>query len=81
MRAVLGDIQDGSFAKRWIAENESGRTDFERLRKQDQDHQIEQVGAELRGQMAFLNPVVVKAGQAQAAASGAGAAAGAGSKS
>ena len=35
---------------------------------QDRDHQIEQVGAELRGQMAFLNPVVVRAGQAQAAA-------------
>ena len=35
---------------------------------QDRDHQIEQVGAELRAQMAFLNPVVVVAGQAQAAA-------------
>ena len=34
----------------------------------DRDHQIEQVGAELRAQMAFLNPVVVRAGQAQAAA-------------
>jgi ketol-acid reductoisomerase len=77
MRAVLGDIQDGSFANRWISENDSGRAEFERLRKQDQDHQIEQVGAELRAQMAFLNPVVVKAGQAQAAASAAGAGAGA----
>ncbi|HET9520679.1 MAG TPA: ketol-acid reductoisomerase [Candidatus Limnocylindrales bacterium] len=73
MRAVLGDIQDGSFANRWVAENESGRAEFERLRKQDQDHPIEQVGAALRAQMAFLNPVVVKAGQAQAAASGSGA--------
>ena len=73
MRAVLGDIQDGSFARRWVEENESGREEFERLREQDRDHQIEQVGAELRGQMAFLSPVVVKAGQAQAAAtSGAG---------
>jgi DNA-binding transcriptional LysR family regulator len=44
---------------------------LERLRAQDRDHQIEQVGAELRGQMAFLNPVVVKAGQAQAAATSA----------
>jgi ketol-acid reductoisomerase len=72
MRAVLGDIQDGSFAARWIAENESGRHEFERMRAADRDHQIEQVGAELRGQMAFLNPVVVRAGEAQAAA-GAGA--------
>ena len=35
-------------------------------------HQIETVGAELRSQMAFLNPVVVRAGEAQAAASGSG---------
>ena len=78
MRAVLRDIQDGSFAKRWIAENESGRHEFERMRAADRDHQIEQVGAELRSQMAFLNPVVVRAGEAQAApdqaaATGAGA--------
>jgi ketol-acid reductoisomerase len=73
MRAVLGDIQDGSFANRWIAENESGREEFERLRAADRDHQIEKVGAELRAQMAFLNPVVVVAGQAQAAAGTAGA--------
>jgi ketol-acid reductoisomerase len=69
MRAVLGEIQDGSFARRWIAESDSGRQEFERLRAQDRDHQIEQVGAELRAQMAFLNPVVVRAGEAQAAAS------------
>jgi ketol-acid reductoisomerase len=70
---VLGEIQDGSFANRWIAENESGRHEFERLRAADRDHQIEKVGAELRAQMAFLNPVVVVAGQAQAAAGTAGA--------
>ncbi|HET9435856.1 MAG TPA: ketol-acid reductoisomerase [Candidatus Limnocylindrales bacterium] len=70
MRTVLGDIQNGSFAERWIAENDSGRAEFERLRAQDRDHQIEQVGAALRAQMAFLDPVVVKAGQAQAAATG-----------
>jgi ketol-acid reductoisomerase len=70
MRAVLGEIQDGSFARRWIAESDSGRHEFERLRAQDRDSQIERVGAELRSQMAFLNPVVVRAGEAQAAASG-----------
>jgi ketol-acid reductoisomerase len=68
MRQVLKEIQDGTFAKAWIAENETGRTEFERLRAQDRDHQIEQVGAALRSQMTFLNPVVVEAGQAQAAA-------------
>ena len=73
MREVLHEIQDGSFANRWIAENDSGRHEFERLRAADRDHQIEKVGAELRAQMAFLNPVVVVAGQAQAAAGTAGA--------
>jgi ketol-acid reductoisomerase len=68
MRQVLAEIQDGSFARQWIAESDGGREEFERLRAADRDHQIEQVGADLRAQMAFLNPVVVKAGQAQAAA-------------
>jgi ketol-acid reductoisomerase len=72
MRQVLAEIQDGTFARRWIAESDGGRQEFERLRAQDRDHQIEQVGAELRAQMAFLNPVVVRAGEAQAAASGSG---------
>ena len=70
MRAVLAEIQDGTFAERWIAENDAGRPEFERLRARDRDHQIEQVGAELRAAMTFLNPVTVRAGQAQAAASG-----------
>ncbi len=69
MREVLAEIQDGTFAKRWIAESEGGRHEFERMRAADRDHQIERGGAELRGQMAFLNPVTVVAGQAQAAAS------------
>ncbi len=69
MRQVLAEIQDGSFAARWIRENDTGRAEFEALRAQDRDHQIEQVGAALRAQMPFLDPVVVSAGQAQAAAS------------
>jgi ketol-acid reductoisomerase len=77
MRQVLKEIQDGSFARRWIAESDGGRQEFERLRAQDRNHQIEQVGAELRAQMAFLNPVVVRAGEAQAAAGVAGASSGA----
>ncbi|HEY6057538.1 MAG TPA: hypothetical protein VIV06_05860, partial [Candidatus Limnocylindrales bacterium] len=68
MRQLLAEIQDGSFARRWIAENDAGRQEFERLRTQDRNHQIEQVGAALRAQMPFLDPVVVEAGQAQAAA-------------
>jgi ketol-acid reductoisomerase len=74
MQAVLKEIQDGTFATRWIAESDSGRAEFNRLRQADRDHQIEQVGARLRGQMPFLNPVEVQAGQVQAAASTPGAA-------
>jgi ketol-acid reductoisomerase len=70
MRQVLAEIQDGRFAARWIAENDAGRPEFERLRAEDRDHQIEQVGAELRAAMPFLSPVTVRAGQAQATASG-----------
>jgi ketol-acid reductoisomerase len=80
MKDVLTDIQSGAFANRWIAEQESGGAEFRRLREQDRDHQIEQVGAELRAQMPFLNPVVVRAGEAQAAVTGA-ASGGAGSAS
>jgi ketol-acid reductoisomerase len=70
MKDVLTDIQSGVFANRWIAEQEAGGAEFQRLREQDRDHQIERVGAELRAQMPFLNPIVVRAGEAQAAASG-----------
>ncbi|MBA2719366.1 MAG: ketol-acid reductoisomerase [Chloroflexi bacterium] len=65
MKDVLSDIQSGSFASRWVAEQESGGAEFARLRQQDKEHQIEQVGRDLRAQMTFLNPVVVAAGEAQ----------------
>jgi ketol-acid reductoisomerase len=71
MQDVLVDIQSGSFASRWIAEQEAGGREFKRLREQDKHHQIEEVGAALRAQMPFLNPVVVEAGEAQAAATSA----------
>ena len=72
MKDVLADIQSGSFAERWINEVESGGEQFKRFRERDRDHQIEQVGAELRAKMPFLDPVTVQAGQAQAAAATAG---------
>jgi ketol-acid reductoisomerase len=71
MKDVLADIQSGSFAERWIAVQEAGGGEFQQLRQRDRDHQIEQVGADLRAQMPFLNPVVVQAGEAQAAATSA----------
>jgi ketol-acid reductoisomerase len=54
MRQILGDIQSGEFAAEWIAENESGRANFMRMRQQANDHQIEEVGEELRGMMSWL---------------------------
>jgi ketol-acid reductoisomerase len=72
MKQILAEIRDGSFARRWIEENERGRPEFHRLRERDRDHLIERIGAELRAQMPFIDPVVVTAGQAQAAASGRG---------
>ena len=51
MRAVLSDIQDGTFAGRWIAENKNGRTFFNSKRQQLKKHQMEVVGEELRRNM------------------------------
>jgi ketol-acid reductoisomerase len=62
MEGLLKDIQDGSFAKRFIADQNSGRKEFERFRAQDRDHTIEKVGAELRASMPFLDPVKIENG-------------------
>jgi ketol-acid reductoisomerase len=51
MRRILAAIQDGSFAREWLDESRAGRPNFERLRRQDRDHEIERVGAELRAMM------------------------------
>jgi ketol-acid reductoisomerase len=74
MQALLKDIQDGSFAERLIADHEAGSPEMARLRAADHDHQVEQVGARLRAQMPFLDPIEVVAGQAQASATTPGAA-------
>ncbi|HEY3928697.1 MAG TPA: ketol-acid reductoisomerase [Candidatus Koribacter sp.] len=60
MRDLLKSIQDGSFARNWIAENKNGRPWFEQKRGSEQEQQLEHVGAELRDMMSFLNPVRVK---------------------
>lgn len=51
MRAVLSDIQDGTFASRWIAENKNGRSFFNSKRDLLAKHQMEVVGEELRNNM------------------------------
>jgi ketol-acid reductoisomerase len=60
MKKMLGEIQDGTYARKWIAENENGRPWFNETRRREQDQPIEKVGAELRAMMPFLNPVTVK---------------------
>ena len=54
MKRILVDIQNGSFAREWIAENDEGRPRFNRLRTENASHPIESIGKELRGMMSFL---------------------------
>jgi ketol-acid reductoisomerase len=55
MRRILGEIQDGSFAKEWVAEDRAGRPRFNSLQATGQAHPIESVGAELRAMMPFVS--------------------------
>lgn len=55
MRAVLSDIQDGTFAGRWIAENKNGRTFFNSKRNALAKHRMEIVGKDLRQKMLWKN--------------------------
>ncbi len=60
MQRLLTEVQNGSFAKRWIAECKSGRANFDATRRQERAHPIEKVGSELRAAMPFLDPVTVE---------------------
>ena len=68
MKQLLTRIQDGDFAREWIQENESGRPNFLSMREKANDHEIERVGAELRGMMPFLKSGKAARAAAQAAA-------------
>ena len=54
MKQVLAEIQDGTFAKEWIAENHEGQPRFKAMREADANHEIEEVGEQLREMMSFL---------------------------
>jgi ketol-acid reductoisomerase len=54
MKQLLAEIQDGTFARNWIAENAAGMTTFKEHMQADLEHPIEKVGAELRGRMDWL---------------------------
>ena len=55
MKAVLADIQNGSFARRFIDDQRSGAAEFKQLRAQAEQHPIEKVGRELRGMMSWVD--------------------------
>jgi ketol-acid reductoisomerase len=54
MQEILAEIQDGSFAKEWVAENRQGRSEYQRMLDADLAHPIETVGRELRARMPWL---------------------------
>jgi len=55
MRTILGEIQSGDFAREWIAENKAGQENFQRMRTEQQDHQIEREGKQLRSMMDWID--------------------------
>ena len=56
MRRMLAEIQDGTYARRWLAEDAEGRPWFNATRAREREHQIERVGEQLRAMMPFLRP-------------------------
>ena len=63
MSQLLKDIQDGTYAEGWIEENRQGRPWFNEQRRKEQEHMIEEVGANLRQIMPFIDPVTIKPGE------------------
>ena len=54
MRTVLKEVQEGTFARTWLLENQVGRPQFNKMREIEANHPIEQVGKELRKMMSWL---------------------------
>ncbi len=54
MKQLLGEIQNGDFAREWIAENRAGQENFKRMREEQADHQVEREGKELRSMMDWI---------------------------
>ena len=54
MKKILEEVQNGQFAKEWMLENQVGRPVYNARKRQDAEHQIEEVGARLRGMMSWL---------------------------
>jgi ketol-acid reductoisomerase len=60
MRQMLKDVQDGTYAKKWIDENNAGRPWFNEVRRRERAQLIERIGADLRRMMPFVNPKSVQ---------------------
>ncbi|MEI6131342.1 MAG: ketol-acid reductoisomerase [Bacillota bacterium] len=54
MKKILGEIQDGTFARQWIAEDKAGRPNYTRIKEEDANHPVEIVGKKLRAGMPWL---------------------------
>jgi ketol-acid reductoisomerase len=54
MRDMLEAVQNGTFAREWILENQAGRPSFAKLEAREAEHPIEKIGAELRGMMSWM---------------------------
>jgi ketol-acid reductoisomerase len=67
MKQILKEVQDGTFAKQWIAENEAGRPNFKKMRETEANLPIEAVGKSLREMMSFLQKPKQKAAPIPAA--------------
>ncbi len=68
MQKVLTEIQDGSFAREWMQENDQGRKHFLEMRSKAAAHPIEKVGSELRRMMPWIQTAKDEATAAQAQA-------------
>ena len=55
MKQVLTEIQNGTFAKKWLLENQVGRPTFNAMRRMEAEHPIEKVGKELREMMSWID--------------------------
>ena len=55
MRRILSEIQNGDFAREWVAEDDAGRPNFSKLQEQGVEHPIEAVGSKLRAMMSWVD--------------------------
>ncbi|GEL08833.1 ketol-acid reductoisomerase [Salisediminibacterium halotolerans] len=60
MKDILADVQNGTFAKSWITENQANRPQFNAINARENEHEIEQVGRKLRELMPFVNQPIDK---------------------